>query len=249
MLHYIEKGQGSAILFIHAFPLNHSMWHPQIDFFADRYRVVALDLYGFGGSQPARPWTIEGMGDEVLTLLDALQIERCTLVGLSIGGYIALPFTAKHPQRVERLVLAHTRARADTEIERENRTQMVGALQQHGIEILPERMLPRLLAPNAPAEIRKRLGWTILKASANAAIFAVTAMRNRPDATALLPQLACPTLVLAGADDAILKADECRQMADAIPGGKFTVIPNAGHLSNIENADTFNRVLDDFLAR
>src|SRR5438094_518670 len=137
MLNYIVKGQGPAILFVHAFPLDHSMWKPQVEFFEKRYRVVAPDICGFGGSQPAAPWSIEQMGDELLILMDSLAIDRCTLVGLSIGGYIALPFAAKHPGRVEKLVLAHTRARADNETERNNRTEMVAALQQNGIEILP----------------------------------------------------------------------------------------------------------------
>src|SRR5262249_46148425 len=147
----------------------------------------------------------------------------------------------------DKLVLAHTRARADNETERDNRSQMVMALQQNGVEILPHRMLPRLLGPAAPEELRARLHHTILKASPNAAIFAVTAMRNRADATALLPTLSCPTLVIAGDGDSILKVEDCRQMASAIANGKFVVIPNAGHLSNLEEPEAFNRALEEFL--
>jgi pimeloyl-ACP methyl ester carboxylesterase len=246
MLHYVEKGQGPALVFVHAFPLDHSMWEPQAAFFADRYRVIMPDLLGFGGSQ-VLPWTIQQMGDELLALLDHLKVERCTLVGLSIGGYIGLPFAAKHLDRIDKLVLAHTRARADNDTERESRSQMVAALQQNGIEILPDRMLPRLLGPNASDELRDRLRRTILKASANAAIFAVTAMRNRADATSLLPQLACRTLVIAGEGDAILKVEDLRQMAAAIPNSQFVVVPNAGHLSNLEEPELFNRALEGFL--
>ena len=247
MLNYVEKGQGPAILFIHAFPLDHSMWQPQVEFFANRYRVIAIDLPGFGGSQPARSWTIQGMGDELLSVLDGAGVERCTIVGLSIGGYIALPFAVKQPQRVEKLVLAHTRARADTDVERNNRTQMIQSLQQSGIGLLPERMLPRLLAPTASVKIREQVSRTILTASADAAIFAVTAMRDRSDATSVLKEVAQPTLVIAGADDAILKVEDCRQMAEAIPHNAFTVIANAGHLSNLENTQAFNHALDQFL--
>src|SRR5438105_14356296 len=138
MLHYVEQGRGPAILFVHAFPLDHTMWQLQVDFFATRYRVVTPDLRGFGGSQPPRPWSIEQMGEELLTLLDQLQIENCILVGLSIGGYIALPFAVNHHERVKKLVLAHTRARADNETERQSRTAMVDALQQNGIVTLPD---------------------------------------------------------------------------------------------------------------
>jgi pimeloyl-ACP methyl ester carboxylesterase len=248
MLHYVEKGQGPAIVFVHAFPLDHSMWDAQARFFADRYRVITPDILGFGGSQPALPWSIEQMGDELLSLVDHLEIQRLTLVGLSIGGYISLPFAAKHPDRIEKLVLAHTRARADNAVERENRSQMVTALQENGIEILPDSMLPRLLGANASGDLRDRIRRTILKASPNAAIFAVTAMRSRADATSLLPQLSCPTLVIAGDGDSILRVEDCRQMASAIPNARFDVIPNAGHLSNLEEPEQFNRALEQFLS-
>src|SRR5262249_4177855 len=152
------------------------------------------DILGFGGSQPASPWSIEQMGGELLNLVDHLKIQRFTLVGLFIGGYISLPFAAKHPDRIEKLVLAHTRARADNAEERESGSQMVTALQQNGIETLPDRMLPRLLGAKASEDLGDRVRRTILKASPNAAIFAVTAMRSRADATSLLPQLSCPTL-------------------------------------------------------
>jgi len=247
MLHYVEKGQGPAIVFVHAFPLDHSMWEPQAAFFSDRYHVIMPDILGFAGSEQVLPWTIQQMGDELLALLDRLRVQRCTLVGLSIGGYISLPFAAKHPERIDKLVLAHTRARADNETEREGRSQMVAALQQSGIEILPDRMLPRLLGPKASQELRERLRHTILKASPNAAIFAVTAMRNRTDATPLLSQLSCPTLVIAGEGDAILKVEDCRQMAAAIPNSQCVVISNAGHLSNLEEPEQFNRALENFL--
>src|SRR5688572_8829267 len=118
MLNYTERGRGPALVFIHAFPLDSSMWRAQVEYFSPRYRVITPDIIGFGGSQPPRPWTIAQMGDEVLSLLDHLAVEKCTLAGLSMGGYISLPFALAHPKRVERLVLAHTRARADLEPER-----------------------------------------------------------------------------------------------------------------------------------
>jgi len=242
-----DSGTGLPLVLLHAFPLDHSMWDAQAAFFADRYRVITPDIVGFGGSQPALPWSIEQMGDELLTLVDDLRIQRFTLVGLSIGGYIGLPFAAKHPDRIEKLVLAHTRAHADNATERENRSQMVTALQENGIEILPDRMLPRLLGAGASEDLRDRVRRTILKASPNAAIFAVTAMRSRADATSLLPQLSCPTLVVAGEGDSILRVEDCRRMAEAIPNARFAVIPNAGHLSNLEEPEQFNRALQEFL--
>jgi 3-oxoadipate enol-lactonase len=249
MLSFAERGRGPVLLFIHAFPLDHTMWQAQIDFFSDRYRVIAPDIPGFGGSQPPRPWAMTDMGQELATLMERLQIEKCTLIGLSIGGYIALPFTLAYPHRVERLVLAHTRARADLEAERANRNAMIDGLRKDGIATLPDKMLPRLLGADASAEVRDFVRASIERASAEASVHAVTAMRDRADQTANLSRLRCPTLVIAGSGDAILKVEDCEAMAKAIPGAEFAVIPRTGHLSNLEDPGAFNRTLDQFLKR
>ena len=228
------------------------MWQQPVEFFAVRYRVITPDVIGFGGSQPSRPWTIPEMGQELASLLDHLRIETCTLAGLSMGGYIALPFALTSPSRVERLVLAHTRARADLETERTSRNAMIDELRRDlrsadGIGNLPEKMLPRLLGPDASATVRTFVKTSIERSTPEACIEAVTAMRDRTDQTAHLAGLKCPTLVVAGSGDAILKVEDCEKMASGIPHGKFVVIPRTGHLSNIEDPAAFNLALDRFL--
>jgi pimeloyl-ACP methyl ester carboxylesterase len=247
MLSFTELGRGPALVLLHAYPLDSSMWRAQIEFFSDRFRVITPDILGFGGSQPARPWTMSQMGDELEALLDRFGIKRCTLAGLSMGGYIALPFTLSRPDRVERLVLAHTRARADLEPERVARNAMIEELKNAGTAILPEKMLPRLLGPNATEEVRGFVRASIERTTPEADAFAVAAMRDRSDQTERLPNLRCPTLVVAGSGDAILKVEDCRTMAEAIPQSEFAVIPRTGHLSNLEDPAAFNRVVDDFL--
>jgi pimeloyl-ACP methyl ester carboxylesterase len=249
MLSFTERGRGPALVFLHAYPLDSSMWRAQVEFFSHRFRVITPDILGFGSSQPARPWTMSQMGDELGTLLDRLGIERCTLAGLSMGGYISLPFTLSHPDLVERLVLAHTRARADLEPERTARNAMIEELKKAGTTTLPEKMLPRLLGPDATEEVRSFVRASIQRTTPEADIFAVTAMRDRSDQTERLPNLRCPTLVVAGSGDAILKVEDSRTMAEAIPQGEFAVIPQTGHLSNLEAPEAFNRAVDDFLRR
>ena len=249
MLSFTERGRGPVLVFIHAFPLDSSMWHAQVEFFSERYRVVTPDIIGFGGSQPPHKWTIAEMGEELLSLLDQLKIERCTLIGLSLGGYIALPFALAHPERVEDLVLAHTRARADNENERTSRSNMIDGLQKEGIATLPDKVLPRLLGSGAGSDVRSRVRASIERVSADAAIHAVTAMRDRTDQTPNLKRLHCPTLVIAGSGDAILPVEDCERMAAEIPGGDFTLITNTGHLSNLEDPMAFNGALDLFLRR
>jgi len=249
MLSFTERGQGPVLVFIHAFPLDSSMWHAQVDFFSERYRVVTPDIIGFGGSQPPHKWTIAEMVDELLNLLDRLKIEKCTLIGLSVGGYISLPFALAHPERIEDLVLAHTRARADNDNERTARNNMIEGLRKEGIAPLPDKMLPRLVGTNASPEVRDKVRVSIERSSAEAAIHALTAIRDRTDQTANLKRLHCPTLVIAGSGDAIISVEDCERMAADIPGGDYTLITNAGHLSNLEDPVAFNDALDLFLRR
>src|SRR6516162_703613 len=114
----LDQGNGPAILLIHAFPLNGTMWRAQIAALTSRFRVLVPDIAGFGESQPPSPWTMDEMADDLHSLLYSLGIQTCAVAGVSMGGYIALPFWQKNPQRVTRLVLANTRARADNEIEK-----------------------------------------------------------------------------------------------------------------------------------
>jgi pimeloyl-ACP methyl ester carboxylesterase len=247
MLGFAERGSGPPLVLIHAFPLDSTMWRAQVEWFSPRYRVITPDVIGFGASQPSRPWSMPDMGDELEALLDRLGIANCILVGLSMGGYIGLPFTLRHPGRVKALVLAHTRARADLDTERSGRTAMIEELQRDGNGNLPGKMLPRLLGPETSTEVRDYVKATILGSSAEACIHAVTAMRDRTDQTASLAKLACPTLVIAGSGDAILKVEDIEKMAAAIPGARCQVIPRTGHLSNLEDPRAFNNVLDRFL--
>lgn len=247
MLTFQEQGQGPALVFLHAYPLDHSMWQPQVEHFSKRFRVITPDVYGFGGSQPPRPWSMQDMGDAVLELLNQLKVEKCTLAGLSMGGYISLPFTLAHPERVERLVLAHTRARADLEKEKAARNEMIAAIKNDGVAVLPDKMIPRLLAADAAEAVKNTVRAAILKTSPEACINAVTAMRDRVDQMANLRKLTCPTLVITGDADAIIPVEDSANMADEIKKGELRVIAKVGHLSNLEDPFTFNEALDEFL--
>src|SRR5262245_39322224 len=246
-LHFLDEGKGPPILLLHAFPLNSTMWEPQVTALKNNYRVIAPDTRGFGSTPVADTWTLEQAADDLDQLLDGLGITACTVAGLSMGGYIAFPFYAKFPNRVSRLILADTRARADNEAEKRGRTEMIAALQQSGASILPDRMLPRLLKPNAAAPVVKQVRGIMATASAMGAIFALMAMRDRPDMSTVIHRITRPTLVIAGDHDAVTRIDECRGMAESIRDGKFVPIPDAGHLSNLENPAAFNRALLDFV--
>ena len=145
---------------------------------------------------------------------------------------------------VDRLELPCT-----AETEKAARNEMIAALEQNGASILPDRMLPRLLKPNPNPDALARVRTMIESAGSSAAIYAVMAMRDRPDSSTLLYRVGCPTLVITGAEDVIIRVEDCRAMADAIPGSRFMRIAESGHLSNLENPEQFNRTLLEFLRR
>src|SRR5215471_7245563 len=245
-LNHVQDGSGPAILLVHAFPLNHTMWAPQIEALKDRFTVIAPDVRGFGKTPVSGSWTMEDAADDLEDLLDSLHISDCALIGLSMGGYIALPFYSKYPQRVRQLVLADTRARADNDTEKTARTNMIADLEHSGAGILPDRMLPRLLKGNSPPDTVQTVRRIMETTTATAAIGALMAMRDRPDASTVLHRISCPTLVIAGEHDMITRVEECHEMAETISGSRFVSVKDAGHLSNLENVAEFNHVLLNF---
>jgi 3-oxoadipate enol-lactonase len=244
---YLDRGKGPAVLLIHAFPLNHTMWEQQLPVLSTHFRVIAPDIRGFGESQPPLAWTMDDMADDLNELLGKLDVADCDVAGVSMGGYIALQFWSKYPQRVRKLVLANTRARADTETEISARNGMIAAIEQHGTATLPDRMLPRLLQPNPSLHVLRKVRKMIESADPSAAAYAVMAMRDRPDFSSVLHRMKCPAMVVAGENDMIIQRPDSRALADAIPGAQFVQVANSGHLSNLENPEEFNRALLDFL--
>src|SRR6185503_2983280 len=111
---YDDVGSGLPVVFLHAFPLNRTMWDPQVGALVAECRCIAIDMRGLGESAPAEPYSVERYADDVVGVLDALQIERAVFVGLSLGGYVAFALWRRHRDRVRALVLADTRAAADT---------------------------------------------------------------------------------------------------------------------------------------
>jgi 3-oxoadipate enol-lactonase len=246
-LNYLSMGTGPTVLLLHAFPLNHTMWEPQFESLSASFQVIAPDIHGFGESQPPSPWTMASIADDLNEFLEKLGIDECAVVGVSMGGYIALSFWNKYPKRFRQLILSNTRARADSDAEKAGRNDMIAALEQYGSAVLAERMLSRLLKPNPAPEVAERVRKIVETTQASAAIHALSAMRERPDSSILLHRLGCPTMVITGAEDVMIRVEDSRAMADVIPGSRFMRLPNSGHLSNLENPEEYNRALLGFL--
>lgn len=254
-IHYLDSGAGEpAVVLLHAFPLHAGMWAPQVEHLSGAHRVIAPDLIGFGGSDAPESmyrYTMLGFADLVAGLLDHLGLERVVLAGLSMGGYVAFAFLRQYPDRVAGLVLADTRAAADTGLVFDRRTDQQDQVARIGTAALIETMLAGLLTEETRAN-RLDLVEQVRRHMANPPagfIGALEAMKHRPDATDELASITVPTLVVVGEDDAMSPPDVAREMQERIPGAELAVLPHAGHLSNLEAPEAFNAAVAAFLAR
>ncbi len=256
-----DTGSGAdALLLVHAFPLNRRMWAPQIAALSGELRCIAPDLRGFGdsgiGGAPgeesgAGSWTMDRFADDLECVLDALQVPRAIVCGLSLGGYIALAFWRRHPNRVRALVLADTRAGADSEEGREKRRATIRTAREEGAQAVAEQSISGLLGKTTREQDGEPVATAralLAQARVEGIVGASEAMMSRPDSTPTLATISVPTLVLVGEEDALTPVKDSRAMADAIPGAKLEVIPSAGHVSNIERPAAFTRALRDFVA-
>lgn len=254
-IHYIDLGDPKdlPVVLIHGFPFSHEMWDPQIAALKGRHRVVAYDARGHGKSAAGDGlYALEFFVDDLLGLLDLLKIRQAVLCGLSMGGYVALRAAERAPERVKALVLCDTRSEADSNQGKLARAGAVKAVKKDGVAAFAESMAkslfsPKTLAAGKPCVERIK---DIMKASPPLGVCGtLLALAGRTDATAFLPQIKVPTLILVGEDDALTPPALSQAMHQAIAGSELHLVPGAGHLSSVENPDEFNKRLLDFLSR
>lgn len=241
-----DVGSGEALVFLHAFPLDRTMWRSQLAFFGDRCRCVAVDLRGSGGSPATPPFTMAQLADDVAALLDLLRIDRATCVGTSLGGYVALALWRRHRERVRGLVLSDTRATADDDAGRERRRQLIALAQREGSAAVADAQLTGVLGKSTRArhpELVAEVRATMARASVAGIVGTLEAMLGRADSTPLLATIDVPTLVIGGEEDAITGPKELRALAAAIPGAVLELVPGAGHLPPLERPAAFNAAL------
>jgi 3-oxoadipate enol-lactonase len=253
-LHVYDEGQGDPILFVHGFPLNHSMWDAQLKALAATHRVIAPDLRGFGSSDvTAGTVTMEQLADDCAALLDALGVrEPINFCGLSMGGYVAWQFVRKYGHRLHRLILCDTRAAADTPEAAATRLKMAEHVTTAGVEMVAKAMTPKLFARStieSRPEVVEAVQQMMLATKPEGIAAAQRGMAARLDMRDLLPSVNLPTLVIVGVEDAISTVDEMRDISDTIPTATFRSIPNAGHMSPMENPAAVNAALTAFLAQ
>ena len=247
---YDDVGAGLPVVLLHPFPLDRSYWSPQLAAFAARCRCVAPDARGFGETPAAPPYSMDQYADDVVGLLDLLDIERAVMVGLSMGGYIALALWRRHGDRVRALVLADTRAGADSEEGRERRRALIRTAREQGAAAVAEAQLPGLIGKSTRErrpDVADALRQIMERASVDGITGALEAMMMRDDSTDLLATITIPTLLVTGEEDVLTPPKEARAMHSAIPGSRLELLACAGHASSFERPGAFNHVLAEFI--
>lgn len=249
---YKESGAGDPLILIHGFPFHSDLWEPQLANVAPGWHYIAPDLRGFGDTPlDGATLTMDRFADDIVALLDDKGIDQAVMLGLSMGGYVALSLVMRHPDRVRALVLAATRANADTPDAAEKRRQQAADVRANGTSAVIEGMLPKLFSahsrmklPETVAAVRTMMEATPPETMAGA----LEGMADRPDYTDRLGEIDVSTLVIRGEQDEIIPAGDMEAIARSVRGARQEVISLAGHLPNREDPEVFNNVLHKFLS-
>ncbi|MFY9570569.1 MAG: alpha/beta fold hydrolase [Blastocatellia bacterium] len=248
---YLDRGSGLPVIFIHAFPLNQTMWEEQVSALSAKFRIITVDLRGFGNSDaPKIAYELDQMAADVHGVMSSLNIDRAVLVGLSMGGYVSMAFYRNYPEAVCALVLADTRASADTPEARERRLRSAEKTEREGVTAIANDMVPMLLGRTTletRASVVDRVRGMIEVNPRVGVANAQRAMAARRDSTSLLAGIDFPVLIIVGSEDTLTPVSEAESLRNGIRGSRLCIIDGAGHLSNLEQPEEFNTALSDFI--
>lgn len=257
-MHYLDEGQGPAILFGHSYLWDHNMWHEQVQVLSKHFRCIVPDLWGHGDSDPLKgEVTLQSLADDHWQLMQTLEIDRFSLVGLSVGGMWGVQLALDHPQAVEKLVIMDSYVGAEPEQSQQHYYQMLAMVEQVGMIPPPmiEQLIPLFFSletqihqPHLVAHLCESLS-VFSGERAHSLVALGRCIFGREDNLAELEKLAMPVLTMAGEFDVPRPPHEARQMAELIPNGRYEMIPRAGHITALEQPEAVNQQLITFLNR
>jgi len=246
----VAKGSGPTLIFLHGFPLDHRMWLEQLEYFSQRYQVICPEFRGFGQSSTEESFSLAQLADDVEFIRSKVaESEKVFLCGLSMGGYVAFEYWARHSRHLAGLILANTKPTVEDERGRSLRLRMAEMALQVGALPATQGMAGKLLGPSAPEQASQLMAQIISSVPAKTLAASQRAMASRKDFSTRLGSMETPTLVITGEHDIIAPPEDTQQWAVPIPNCQFEVLADVGHMSPIENASGFNQLLDAWLTK
>ena len=240
------------VILIHGFPFSRAIWDSQSDALTVIAYAIRPDLRGAGTSSvPGGPYLMETLAGDIAALADALGIERVTLVGHSMGGYVALAFARMFTERVERLALVASRLSADTTEQAAARRELAARVEREGgIEAAVAAYLPRLFAPESlqRSEVVERAYAIARQNDPVGAAAALRGMALRTSSEDIAEDLDVPVLIVAGARDQVVPLQESRAMAERFPQGRLVICDASGHLPMLEEPERVSDALVSWLS-
>lgn len=249
IISYSDVGQGRPLVLIHAFPSDQRLWVPQQNELNKKFRVITVDLWGFGLSSETdgQAVTMEQYADEVKQLLDALHIDNAIIGGESMGGYVSLAFAKKYSAILSGLVLSNTQSIADSPETKAKREAAALDVLNNGPAQFINGLTPKLLSVNADDATREALNNILNEQSAKGIASALRGMALRDDASDVLVNLQIPVLIITSELDNLISPQQSKNMHEIAKNSKLIVIPGAGHLSSLEQVERWNvAVMNEF---
>ena len=248
---YEEHGEGEAIVFIHGFPFAKSSWQPQINELKKDYRVIVYDQRGFGRSELGyQPVTMTLLADDLHFLLDALTIPSPVICGLSMGGYVLMNFVTRFPERVRGMVLSNTQCMGDSPEAKQGREANIELIRKGERKQFEDKFIANLFAASTPAEhpeIIQSIRVLVNSTPDDTLMNTLKALAERDSTCEALLDSKVPTLLIGGEEDKIIPAQKLKDLKDIIKDSQLEILPHAGHMSNLEQAEDFNRILKKFI--
>lgn len=236
------------LIFVHAFPLNSNMWQNQIDFFSDKFRVIYYDVRGLGiNAQSNNQFMMEDYTDDLISIIDFLNLTDVNAVGLSMGGYIIQGALVREPSKFKSIILADTKGEKDNDDALIGRANSIKLIKNNQRNIFLANFIKNLIAENNYSKFVHNLNDIISLNSDEGIIGAMLALATRTNTIDSLVNLKHPALILVGENDKLTPLSSAENLSKSLSNSILKIVPNAGHLSNIENPDFFNSEILNFL--
>lgn len=247
-----RTASAKTIIFLHGFPFNKNMWRPQLEALPDHIEAFAVDVRGHGNSTSGHGFfSIDVFAKDLRVFMERLNIDQAVLCGISMGGYIALRAYELFPEKISGLILSDTHSKADSNAAKQKRFDSIQAVLSHGRRPFAIGFVENVFAPSSIEkypEAIELIKSSIRRNSINTICATLLALAARSDTSASLYQIEVPALLIRGAQDKITAKQDMLDLANAIPKNSYVEIEDAGHLPNLEDAEKFNSLLQEFIA-